>query len=62
MALLASRVVFLVGTLLALLELVRRGHRLVGCSWKGAPRCVVVLLLELFLASDQAAAVGDVAD
>ena len=62
MAPLASRVVFLVGALLALLELVRRGHRLLGCSWEGAPRRVVVQLLELFLASDQAAAVRDVAD
>ena len=62
MAPLASRVVFLVGALLALLELVGRGHRLLGCSWEGAPRRVVVQLLELFLASDQAAAVRDVAD
>lgn len=49
LTLLASRLVFLVGALIALLKLVRGRHRWVCCSWEGALRWLVVLLIEVFL-------------
>ena len=49
LTLLASRLVFLVGALTALLKLVRGRHRWVCCSWEGALRWLVVLLIEVFL-------------